>query len=89
MEAQSMKLSEFVLTHTKEGSSLLDFEYFADVSVTSRSGWFGKKTERRKIHRHYGSYWHFVDDGNYTPAGQAEALERAYKAKESLDGIKA
>lgn len=77
-----MKLSEFVLTHTK-GNSLMDLEYFADVSVTTGALWW-KKTECRKIHRNYAGSWHFVDTGKFTPGFQAEELERAYKARESL-----
>ena len=77
-----MKLSEFVLTHTK-GKNALDLEYFADVSVTTGALWW-KKTERRKIRREYAGSWHFVDTGEFTPSFQAEQLERAYAARESL-----
>jgi hypothetical protein len=76
-----MKLSEFVLTHTK-GGGLLSKEYFAEVSVTTGFLWW-KRTERRKIYRE-GGYWSFMDSGEFTPKFQAEALERAYRARESL-----
>jgi hypothetical protein len=77
-----MKLSEFVLTHTN-GKSPLDWEYFADVSVTTGALWW-KRTERRKIWREYAGSWHFVDTGEFTPGFQAENLARAYAARESL-----
>ena len=77
-----MKLSEFVLTH-KVGSSPLNWEYFADVSVTEGMLWW-KKTTRRKIHREYAGFWHFVDNGQLTPGHQVEALEYSYKALETL-----
>ena len=77
-----MKLSDFVLTHTK-GKSPLDLEYFADVSVTTGSLWW-KRTERRKIRREYIGAWHFVDTGKFTPEFQAEELARAYAARESI-----
>lgn len=80
-----MKLSEFVLTHTK-GKSPIDLEYFADVSVTTGSLWW-RKTERRKIRREFASLWHFVDTGESTPGLQAKNLERAYRAQESLRAI--
>jgi hypothetical protein len=77
-----MKLSEFVLTHTK-GKNALDLEYFADVAVTTGALWW-KKCERRKIHREFAGSWHFVDTGTFTPCFQAEDLERSYKAREAL-----
>jgi hypothetical protein len=80
-----MKLSEFVLTHTK-GKSPTDLEYFADVSVTTGLLWW-KKTERRKIRREYCGEWHFVDTGKFTPGSQAEELARAYAARESLSTL--
>ena len=81
-----MRLSEFVLTHVV-GSRAIDLEYFADVSVTEESGalWWKKKTvTRRKIHREYAGFWHFVDNGQLTPGTQVEALEYSYKALETL-----
>lgn len=77
-----MILSEFVLTKTI-GDRPLNLEYFASVSVTTGALWW-KKIERKTIHREYGGYWHFVDDGKFTPFYQVEELERAYKAKETL-----
>lgn len=81
-----MKLSEFVLTHTK-GKTSLDLEYFADVSVTTGMLWW-KKVERRKIHRKFIGLWRFVDTGKYTPLFQAEELENAYEATKTLEEIK-
>jgi hypothetical protein len=75
-----MKLSEFVLTHTKGGP--LNREYFAEVSVTTGFLWW-KRTERRKIYRE-GGYWRFMDSGKFTPTLQVECLESAYRARESL-----
>ena len=77
-----MKLSEFVLTHTK-GNNPTNWEYFADVYVTTGALWW-KKTERCKIRRKYAGSWHFVDTGKFTPGFQAEDLARAYAARESL-----
>jgi hypothetical protein len=77
-----MKLSEFVLTKVV-GKNALDWEYFADVSVTTGSWWW-KKVERRKIHREFAGMWHFVDTGELTPMCDAERLERAYRAQETL-----
>lgn len=77
-----MILSEYVLTKTS-GTSPMNIEYFADVTVTTGSLWW-KKITRRTIHREYAGYWHFVDTGEFTPSGQAESLERAYNAKLSL-----
>lgn len=77
-----MKLSDFVLTHTK-GDSLLSKEYFAEVSVTTGFLWW-KRTERRKIYREIIGFWRFLDSGEYTPLLQAERLESAYRDRESL-----
>jgi hypothetical protein len=77
-----MKLSEFVLTHTI-GKSPADWEFFADVTVTSGFLWW-KRTRRRQIHRKFSECWHFVDTGEFTPSWQAETLERAYRAQEQL-----
>ena len=80
-----MKLSEFVLTH-KKGSSPVSWEYFADVTVETGFFWW-KKTERKKIHRKYAGYWHFIDTGKHTPGVQAEDLERAYNARVTLASL--
>ena len=80
-----MILSEFVLTHTK-GSSPLNLEYFADVSVNTGVFWW-KRIERRKIHRKYADYWHFIDTGKSTPGTQAEDLSRAYEARATLAAL--
>lgn len=74
-----MKLSNFVLKNTK-GTNPLDWEFFAEVDVTSGFLWW-KKTERRDIYREYGSMWIFADTGEYTPLLQAETLARAWKAR--------
>ena len=74
-----MELSEFVLTHVV-GKDPLTWEYFADVTVTTRQ-FFSKKVQRRKIHREFAGGWHFMDNGEWC---FAEPLERAYKARETL-----
>jgi hypothetical protein len=76
-----MELSNFKLTRTK-GKSEIDWEFFADVDVTTGSLWW-KKTVRREIRRVYGGAgsWHFVDTGEFTPGFQAEALARAWSAQ--------
>lgn len=78
-----MKLSNFTLTNTK-GRSALDLEYFAEVDVTTGALWW-KKTERKQIRREYAGFWHFVDNGEFTPNRQAETLARAWKAKTGQD----
>jgi hypothetical protein len=78
-----MKLSNFVLIRTK-GNSCIDFEYFAEVDVTTGSLWW-KKTTRKTIKRNYIGSWHFTDTGKFTPGFQAEELERAWKAKIDLE----
>jgi hypothetical protein len=81
-----MVLSEFVLTDTK-GRSPRDWVYFADVTVTTKTGaLWRKKTHvvRRKISRNYVGMWFFLDDGKSTPGTQAEDLERSYRAREVL-----
>lgn len=83
VEREEMKISEFSIKKII-GTSALDWEYFAEVSVTTGM-LFWKKTERRQIHRKYADYWHFVDNGQYTPGNQVERLARAYEAKASLN----
>lgn len=73
-----MKLSNFVLKKTK-GTGPLDWEFFADVDVTS-GFLLWKRTVRREIYREYGHNWIFVDTGEYTPDTQAERLGRDWKA---------
>lgn len=74
-----MKLSNFVLTR-KKGKSELDWEFFAEVDVTTGALWW-KKTERREIRKEYGGDWHFTDTGKFTPGFQVEEFARAWKAK--------
>ena len=81
-----MIISEFVLTgiiqHGKVGEML-----FADVSVTTETGWLWWKEKncvRRKIAREYGCFWYFVDNGIFIPGNQVEALERGYRAREAM-----
>jgi hypothetical protein len=74
-----MQLSNFALTRTK-GKSAIDFEYFADVDVTTGALWW-KKTERKGIRREYVGSWNFVETGKFTPGQQAEELARAWKSK--------
>jgi hypothetical protein len=74
-----MKLSNFKLTETK-GKSVLDFQYFATVDVTT--GFiFWKKTRTRTIRRESGGLWHFADTGKFTPGFEAETLARAWTAQ--------
>lgn len=78
-----MKLSNFVLTKIK-GSNALDWEFFASVDVTENTGflwWKKTKINRLAIRREYAGNWHFVETGKFTPAAQAEELERSYRAK--------
>ena len=77
-----MILSNFSLTRTK-GSSPLNWEYFAEVDVTTGLFWW-KKVKRRKIRREFAKFWHFVDTGEFTPLGQVESLERAFEAQQGL-----
>jgi hypothetical protein len=75
-----MELSNFKLTR-KKGTSAIDWEFIAEVDVTTGSLWW-KKKERRQIRRVYGgSGWHFVDTGEFTPGFQAETLARAWSAQ--------
>jgi hypothetical protein len=74
-----MKLSNFKLTETK-GKNALDLQYFATVDVTT-GFLFWKKTRTRTIRREYAGYWHFTDDGKFTPGLQAETLARAWTAQ--------
>jgi hypothetical protein len=74
-----MQLSNFVLTR-KKGKGPVDLEFFAEVDVTTGAFWW-KKTVRKEIRREYTGYWHFVESGEFTPRGQAEALARSWKAK--------
>lgn len=78
-----MQLSNFALTQTK-WKSPIDFEYFAEVDVTTGALWW-KKTERKEIRREYAGSWHFVETGKFTPGHQAEELERAWKARTGQD----
>ena len=73
-----MELSNFVKTKTK-GKDITDREYFAEVDVTTGKWWW-KKTVRREIRRKSIGYWHFTDNGEFTPGSQAEALARSWEA---------
>lgn len=74
-----MKLSNFKLVKTK-GKNSLDYEFFAEVDVTT--GFLcWKKTERKIIRREYAGFWHFTDTGKHCPGFQAENLARAWKAQ--------
>lgn len=78
-----MNLSNFVLTKTK-GKNALDWEFFAEVDVTTVTGhlwWKKTDTVRREIRREYVGLWHFTDTGEYTPGAQAENLARSWKSK--------
>ena len=79
-----MRLSEFVLTRTL-GDGPLNWQYVAEVSVTTGWLWW-RTTTRRTILRRLADYWHFVDTGQFCPGFQAEELERSYKAQEALRG---
>lgn len=73
-----MKIENFNLIE-RRGKSVLDFEYIAEVDVTT--GFIFKKTEKKKIYKEHGGYWCFVDTGMYTPDLLAERAERAFKAQ--------
>ena len=76
-----MKLSNFKLVETK-GKNSLDWEYFAEVDVTTRGILFwGKRVDTKKIRREFVGAWHFVDTGEFTPSFQAEKLARAWPAQ--------
>ena len=80
-----MKLSNFVLTPTK------DYEFFAEVSVTTGALWW-KRTERHKIRNPGSGSWHFVDTGeklHEIPNFTVKQLFRAYLAQKSLSEAKA
>ena len=82
-----MKLSNFEHTKTK-GKNALDWEYFAEVDVTTETGflwWKKSETTRREIRREYGGLWHFTSDGKFTPGVQAENLARSWKARTGQD----
>jgi hypothetical protein len=72
-----MKLSNFRLTAVF-GSGPLNWEFFACVDVTT--GLVFKKTRTREIRREYANFWHFTDDGSFTPGTQAEELQRVWEA---------
>lgn len=76
-----MILSNFVLIETK-GNNALNWEYFAEVDVTTRGILFWKKKiERKKIRKKFVGSWHFIDTGKFTPEYQAENLARAWEAQ--------
>lgn len=84
---EKMKLSNFELTKTK-GKNALDLEYFAEVDVTTETGflwWKKNETTRREIRREFCGSWHFTSDGKFTPGMQAEELARAWKAQTGQD----
>ena len=67
-----MELNNFKLVRTT-GTNELNWEYFAEVDVTTRPfPFFKTRTERRVIHRKFGLPYHFVDTGKWTPGMQAE-----------------
>jgi hypothetical protein len=73
-----MKLSNFEIVKVAGGT--FTPEYFAEVDVTTGMLWW-KKTVRRQIHRKFADFWHFVDNGEFTPGFEAEKMERAAKAQ--------
>ena len=74
-----MKIDNFTLTKTK-GKNALDWEFFAEVDVTTGVLWW-KETKRREIRREYVGSWHFTDTGEFVPGYQANALARAWKSQ--------
>jgi hypothetical protein len=80
-----MKLSEFVLTHSKETRPGYH-DYFANVTVTTGALWW-KRIERKAIWRSTATCWSFVDTGEFTPGLQAEFLERSYIGREKLSKL--
>lgn len=82
-----MTLSNFKLIETT-GTSPLNWSFRATVDVITytESGalWWKKKTRHirnREIARKYAGFWFFVDDGIFTPGGEAETLARAFTAQ--------
>lgn len=73
-----MKIDNFVLIE-RRGDSILDFEYLAEVDVTT--GFIFKKTERKEIYKKHGCHWCFSESGKYTPDFLAERAQRAFEAK--------
>lgn len=73
-----MKIENFNLIE-RRGKKLFDFEYIAEVDVTT--GLIFKKTERKKIYRDYSGCWCFVDTGVYAPELLVERAERAFIAQ--------
>lgn len=73
-----MKIENFNLIE-RRGKKLFDFEYIAEVDVTT--GFIFKKTERKKIYRDYAGLWCFVDTGIYVPEFLVERAERAFVAQ--------
>ena len=77
-----MKISDFKPIATI-GTGPLDWEYFAEVTVTT--GLFWKKSERRKVHREYACMWRFMDTGALTPGFSVENLEKSFNATQKLN----
>lgn len=77
-----MRFSNFVLTQ-KKGKNALDWEFFAEVDVTTGAFWW-KKTNRKKIRRTYTSSWYFVETGEFTPGYEVESLARAWMSQRPL-----
>jgi hypothetical protein len=74
-----MRLSEFVMIRCT-GDGCHNLQYVAEVNCTT-GVWLWKKTVRREIRRDYGSYWFFVDTGEYCIGLGTDALERAWNAQ--------
>jgi len=78
-----MKLSNFS-DYSRTGENCLTWEYEATVHVTTGILWW-EKINKRLIRRSFTGCWFFVGDGEYVPNGEAEKMERAYKAQNDID----
>lgn len=76
-----MKLSNFRDYDMQRETFCAGIE-FATVDVTT--GLFLKRTVSKRIVKEFAN-WFFMDGGEFTPAHQAEALARAFKAQEAQD----
>lgn len=57
--------------------------YLAEVNVTTKI-LLWRRTEVRRIFKESGSFWRFVDTGEWCPGSQCELFESAHKGKEAF-----
>lgn len=73
----------------RTGTSVLNFEYKANIVETTKTGflWWKKyEVKTKELCRTYGMSWFFVDTGKYCPE-QFKELERAYRVASGLPSI--